>query len=301
MCREEITAGYNVTGVGLSDSEDSSQEVEISSGSNTDCDCPELDILPKSPTDTSQIAILCNQLPSAQRVSFSSIDFGSSSASRFESADVAWSLVSGGQISPATSSTNLLASSLQAPQASDSMHIHKHSILEGKIPRHSQAIESSEMLRNDRDAPTREAQDFMENPLMIALADRCIKKNSILAISTDVLVSGINSTDLAWLAFHVCQQWHGKHESEEPKKALFIAPTVPQVRQQHEVALKFFGRMKPHLIIGTAEVDNWLKADWQKVLSQYDTILTTPQLLLDALDAKYVSLSFFSRDRKSVV
>ena len=246
MCREEITAGYNVLVGGLSDSDDSSQEVEVSSDSNTVC--------------TSSCGAMESDWPGHHIPSISTAE--THTACRHESAEVAWSLGSEGQ-----------------------------STLEGK-----EAIESPEMLRNDdRDAPASEPQDFMENPLMIALADRCIKKNSILAITTDVLVSGIDSTMLAWLAFHVCQQWHGKHKSDEPQKALFIAPTVPVARQQYEVAVKFFGRMKPQLIIGTAEVDNiWKKAEWQQAISKYDTILTTPQLLLDVLNAKYVSLSIFS-------
>ena len=75
-------------------------------------------------------------------------------------------------------------------------------------------------------------------------------------------------------------------------KALIIAPTVPIVRQQFNIA-KQMPNLRPKCIIGSAEVDMWGQEQWHEAVMGADLLITTAQLFLDALNAHYVHLSSF--------
>lgn len=68
-----------------------------------------------------------------------------------------------------------------------------------------------------------------------------------------------------------------------------MAPTVALCEQQHEVISKAIGSVG--LIHGGLEPKQWTKPDlWRQVLDKNRVIVSTPQVLLDALSHGYLNL-----------
>ena len=73
------------------------------------------------------------------------------------------------------------------------------------------------------------------------------------------------------------------------KVSWFIAPTVTLCEQQHEVIQKAIG--SAGLIHGGLEPKQWKDPNlWKDVLRKNRVIISTPQVLLDALSHGYISL-----------
>lgn len=73
------------------------------------------------------------------------------------------------------------------------------------------------------------------------------------------------------------------------KVSWFIAPTVTLCEQQHEVIQKAIG--SAGLIHGGLEPKQWKDPNlWKDVLRKNRVIVSTPQVLLDALSHGYISL-----------
>merc|ERR1712129_443624 len=122
---------------------------------------------------------------------------------------------------------------------------------------------------------------------MKTITTHCLEANTIVEIAEDMMDQGVNASSLA---FAVCT---GRMRSvSDDCRALLLSPTVPLVKQHLEIA-KDFHILRPCLIIGTSEVDNWKKEQWQDVVMRHNMIITTPQLFLDALDSKHLHLSSF--------
>ena len=76
-------------------------------------------------------------------------------------------------------------------------------------------------------------------------------------------------------------------------KVVILAPSVPMVRQRFE-STREFARLKPCVVIGSAEVDTWGRSEWQGTMSNHNVLITTPQLFLDTLDKGRLQLSLFT-------
>ena len=77
-----------------------------------------------------------------------------------------------------------------------------------------------------------------------------------------------------------------------PRKAVVVAPTVPIV-SQYLVTARHWEALRARSIIGNAEVDLWGRAEWQAAVGETSFLVTTPQLFLEALDAKKLELNAF--------
>ena len=131
--------------------------------------------------------------------------------------------------------------------------------------------------------------DLGGSSIEFRIATSFFSENRILEVTEEV--AGLN-IDTTKVALEVCRQ-RMAHESVLVNISLYLAPTVPLVRQIHDIAMQF-ACFTPRLVIGNAEVDSWGKAKWCDLVSQHNLIITTPQLLLDTLDAKYLELSLFA-------
>ena len=77
--------------------------------------------------------------------------------------------------------------------------------------------------------------------------------------------------------------------STTTKVSWFIAPTVTLCGQQHDVIQKAIGSVG--LIHGGLEPKQWKDSNlWKDVLKKNRVIVSTPQVLLDALSHGYISL-----------
>ena len=74
--------------------------------------------------------------------------------------------------------------------------------------------------------------------------------------------------------------------------AVFLAPTVPLIRQHFEFAKNFPG-LRAKYVIGDSTVDSWGRKQWNDAIDGIDVILITPQLFLDALTARNLELTHF--------
>ncbi|KAI0647805.1 P-loop containing nucleoside triphosphate hydrolase protein [Trametes meyenii] len=111
------------------------------------------------------------------------------------------------------------------------------------------------------------------------LLEESLHRNLIIALDT-----GSGKTHIAVLRM--------KHEAEHGSKKVswFIAPTVALVEQQYEV-IKTAIPVSVGLVSGASEPNQWKDASlWRKILSTHQIMVTTPQVLLDALHHAYVDL-----------
>ena len=76
-------------------------------------------------------------------------------------------------------------------------------------------------------------------------------------------------------------------------KAVFLAPTVPLVKQHLEVASKCHEQIRVQDVIGSTTVDAWGISEWSSIVAKTDVLITTPQLFVDVLDAKFLQLHTF--------
>ncbi|KAH9936593.1 P-loop containing nucleoside triphosphate hydrolase protein [Fomitopsis serialis] len=111
------------------------------------------------------------------------------------------------------------------------------------------------------------------------LLEESLRSNLIIALDT-----GSGKTHIAVLRM--------KHEAErEPRKvSWFFAPTVALVEQQCDVIRKAIP-VPVCMISGASEPNQWKDRDlWRRVLESHRIIVSTPQVLLDALLHGYVDL-----------
>jgi endoribonuclease Dicer len=74
------------------------------------------------------------------------------------------------------------------------------------------------------------------------------------------------------------------------KLSWFVAPTVALVEQQKEVISTYIP-VSVGMVSGASEPDQWKdRILWQKIVDTHRVMVTTPQVLLDALRHGYVSL-----------
>lgn len=72
----------------------------------------------------------------------------------------------------------------------------------------------------------------------------------------------------------------------------FLAPTVPLCNQQFEVLKSQIPWVQEKVITGGANsVDSWSASTWETALINVKIVITTPQVLLDALLHGFVGIS----------
>ena len=71
----------------------------------------------------------------------------------------------------------------------------------------------------------------------------------------------------------------------------FLAPTVSLCSQQFDVIKLQTGSTPLKLLTGNDNVDNWLARTWAAVLAGTRVIVSTPQVMLDALTHAFVKMS----------
>ncbi|RPD62688.1 P-loop containing nucleoside triphosphate hydrolase protein [Lentinus tigrinus ALCF2SS1-7] len=111
------------------------------------------------------------------------------------------------------------------------------------------------------------------------LLDESLHRNIVIALDT-----GSGKTHIAVLRM--------KHETErEPRKvSWFIAPTVALVEQQSEV-IKSAIPVSVGQVSGSSEPNQWKDASlWRRILASHRIMVTTPQVLLDALHHGYIDM-----------
>ncbi|KAH9889955.1 P-loop containing nucleoside triphosphate hydrolase protein [Cubamyces lactineus] len=111
------------------------------------------------------------------------------------------------------------------------------------------------------------------------LLDESLRRNLVIALDT-----GSGKTHISVLRM--------KHEAEHnsQKVSWFIAPTVALVEQQCEV-IKTSIPVSVGLVSGASEPNQWKDPLlWRRILASHRIMVTTPQVLLDALHHGYVDM-----------
>ncbi|KAI0771225.1 P-loop containing nucleoside triphosphate hydrolase protein [Trametes elegans] len=111
------------------------------------------------------------------------------------------------------------------------------------------------------------------------LLEDSLRRNLIIALDT-----GSGKTHISVLRM--------KHEAEHGSKKVswFIAPTVALVEQQFDV-IKTAIPVSVGLVSGASEPNQWKDASlWRRILASHRIMVTTPQVLLDALHHGYIDL-----------
>ncbi|KIK50444.1 hypothetical protein GYMLUDRAFT_252979 [Collybiopsis luxurians FD-317 M1] len=109
------------------------------------------------------------------------------------------------------------------------------------------------------------------------MLNESLRRNIIIAMH-----AGSGKTHIAVL--------HLKHESERELEKLswFLAPTVALCEQQCNV-IKAALPVSVGLILGALALDQWKDASlWKSILSTHRVMVSTPQVLLDALHHGYI-------------
>ncbi|EIW59400.1 P-loop containing nucleoside triphosphate hydrolase protein [Trametes versicolor FP-101664 SS1] len=111
------------------------------------------------------------------------------------------------------------------------------------------------------------------------LLEESLHRNLIIALDT-----GSGKTHIAVLRMKLEAERHSR------KVSWFIAPTVALVDQQYEVIKTAIPVSVGH-VSGASEPNQWKDASlWRRILATHRIMVTTPQVLLDALHHAYVDL-----------
>ncbi|KIW14028.1 hypothetical protein PV08_06809 [Exophiala spinifera] len=134
-----------------------------------------------------------------------------------------------------------------------------------------------------------EASDELEAPLrsyayQIEMFEHSMQGNIIAVMGT-----GTGKTQVAKLRIEA------ELERSVGKLVWFTAPSVVLAYQQHLFLSKQLPAFKFRLITGMDNAEHWKTEDiWNKVLFKIDVVVSTPQILLDALDFGFLSLHALS-------
>ncbi|KAF5377899.1 hypothetical protein D9615_006820 [Tricholomella constricta] len=111
------------------------------------------------------------------------------------------------------------------------------------------------------------------------MLEESLQSNIIIALDT-----GSGKTHIAVLRMKI------EAERQPTKISWFVAPTVALCEQQR-IVIQTSIPVSVGLISGSLEPDQWKNAGlWRKVLQTHRIMVTTPQVLLDALRHSYISL-----------
>ncbi|KAK0193260.1 hypothetical protein F5146DRAFT_925200 [Armillaria mellea] len=122
-------------------------------------------------------------------------------------------------------------------------------------------------------------QDVHTRGYQQEMLDESLKRNIIIAMDT-----GSGKTHIAVLRLKI------EAEREPRKISWFLAPTVALCQQQHSV-IEDTIPVSVGLISGSLQPDQWKDASlWQKVIETHRIVVSTPQVLLDALHHSYIQM-----------
>ena len=133
----------------------------------------------------------------------------------------------------------------------------------------------------------------LESPVMKAVVETCVLGNTILEIG-EFAATHVDRTVLALEVGRLCIERARQLHTDRKCVCVLLAPTVPMVRQRFEVAKEFEALgIRTEFVIGTADVDKWLESNWQGKVNEIDILITTPQLFLDTLNAGHLKMTDF--------
>ncbi|KAL7809098.1 P-loop containing nucleoside triphosphate hydrolase protein [Trichoderma gracile] len=118
----------------------------------------------------------------------------------------------------------------------------------------------------------------------IEMLDKSLKQNVIVAMDT-----GSGKTQVAVLRI--------KKELETcdaSKIIWFIAPTVSLCTQQHDVLKLQIPAVPMMMLAGNSNIETWGPDIWDTLLDTVRVVISTPQVLLDALDHAYLNLDLLA-------
>ncbi|KAI0074129.1 P-loop containing nucleoside triphosphate hydrolase protein [Panus rudis PR-1116 ss-1] len=122
-------------------------------------------------------------------------------------------------------------------------------------------------------------REFQTRSYQQELLDESMHRNIVIALDT-----GSGKTHIAVLRIKL------EMERNTHKLCWFLAPTVALVEQQHSV-ISTATPVSVGMVSGSSEPDQWKDATlWRKLLDTHRIMVTTPQILLDALSHGFVSL-----------
>ena len=120
------------------------------------------------------------------------------------------------------------------------------------------------------------------------LVSHCQLKNTIVQISTPE-----EKYALAMQVLLQCIETE-RAANKSNARALILAPIVPIVKHYCKSAqMDAYKKLCVSDVIGCPEIDAWQAQEWQDRIEHCNVLVTTPQLLLNALDDLYVTLSHF--------
>ncbi|KAH8104749.1 P-loop containing nucleoside triphosphate hydrolase protein [Cristinia sonorae] len=129
------------------------------------------------------------------------------------------------------------------------------------------------------ETPTNSPLLFQPRAYQQELLDDSLRRNLIIALDT-----GSGKTHIAVLRMKL------EAERNPFKISWFLAPTVALIEQQKDVIASAIP-VSVGIISGASEPDQWKDAGmWRRLLETHRIIVSTPQILLDALNHGYVKL-----------
>ncbi|KAJ7227232.1 hypothetical protein GGX14DRAFT_418753 [Mycena pura] len=135
------------------------------------------------------------------------------------------------------------------------------------------------MADNSRGIRTPKDQSITTRGYQREMLEESLRRNIIIAMDT-----GSGKTHVAVLRMKI------ESERELNKVSWFLAPTVALCEQQQQVIQTALS-VSVGLISGSNEPEHWKDAAlWRSVLNTHRVVVTTPQVLLDALRHSYVKL-----------
>ncbi|KAK2809553.1 Dicer-like protein 2 [Arthroderma sp. PD_2] len=115
----------------------------------------------------------------------------------------------------------------------------------------------------------------------LEMLEESLKQNTIVAMDT-----GSGKTQIAILRIREELERCPNH-----KLVWFLAPKVPLVEQQHLAISKQLPAYQTRVLTGADNVDRWSTQEiWDTVLLNTRIVVSTPQVLLDALSNGFITL-----------
>ncbi|CAO2651114.1 Nn.00g094110.m01.CDS01 [Neocucurbitaria sp. VM-36] len=145
-------------------------------------------------------------------------------------------------------------------------------------------MESSEQISGDGSTLTAGSSEepFRLRPYQAEMVEESLKSNIIVVMDT-----GSGKTHIA------IDRTRAELETCQPDKLVwFLAPTVTLCEQQYEVFRSYLPGYGIQLLCGKDDIDHWTKQSiWDAVLQGVRIVLSTHQVLLDALTHGFVRMS----------
>ncbi|KUI57727.1 Dicer-like protein 2 [Cytospora mali] len=135
-----------------------------------------------------------------------------------------------------------------------------------------------------RDEGPRDAVKMTARAYQIEMLEASLKENVIVAMDT-----GSGKTQVAVLRIRA------ELEKNGPDPLIwFMAPTIPLCYQQYGVIKSQITCSQHKIITGANNVDSWSKSTWERALTNIRIVVSTHQVVLDALLHSFIQISSIS-------